>query len=229
MSEHPPYFMELEMTRFVANGEVDHALAVMSHINTYKRATLADDSVRSLKNSLICNCTLFARAAITGGVPSQIAFAKSDQLILKIEEFNNKHKLEDLEKEHLIEFVSLVKEHNASQYSKHVCDVISYIGNNLNEELNLSILARISGHNPSYLSSVFRKETGVCLSDYIMNRRIEDAKSLLCHTENSISAIANYYQFSSQSHFTQKFSKLTGMTPLVYRKSLGGIKVSSKL
>jgi len=228
MSEHPPYFLELEMTRFIANGEVDHALAVMSHINTYKRAILADDSVRSLKNSLICNCTLFARAAIAGGVSSQIAFSKSDQLILKIEEINDKRNLENLEKEHLIEFVSLVQEHSASWYSKHVRDVISYIGNNLNGELNLSILARISGHNPSYLSSIFRKETGICLSDYIMNRRIEDAKSLLCHTENTISDIANYYQFSSQSHFTQKFSKLTGMTPLVYRKSLGGMKSSSE-
>jgi len=227
MSEHPPYFLELEMTRFVTNGEVDHALAVMNHINTFTRATLADDAVRSLKNSLICNCALLSRAAIAGGVPAESAFAKSDELILAIEKTKDMSNLEGLEREHLIEFASLVQNHIASRYSKPVRDVIAYINNNLCEELNLKKLASVSNLNPNYLSSVFRKETGECLSDYIMHKRIEDAKSLLCHTTNSISEIANYYQFSSQSHFTQRFSKITGMTPLQYRKSLGGVMKSS--
>jgi len=224
MSTHPPYFLELEMTRFVANGEIDHALAVMSHINTFKRATLADDPMRSLKNSLICNCTLLARAAISGGVPPEIAFAKSDELILIIEAADATRDLEGLEREHLVEFVSIVQNHNTAQFSKSVYDVIAYINGNLSGELNLTVLAAVSGHNANYLSSLFRKETDVYLSDYIMNRRMEDAKFLLCHTSTPISEIANYYQFSSQSHFTQRFAKFAGMTPLVYRKSLGGVR-----
>ena len=224
MSQHPPYFLELEMTRFVAGGEIEHALAVLGHINTFQRATLADDPMRSLKNSLICNCTFLARAAIAGGVSPETAFAKSDELILHIEETNEISDLEGLEQEHLIEFVNIVQNHNTARYSKSVQEVMSYINNNLNEELNLTVLASVSGHNPNYLSSIFRKETGTYLSDYIMNRRIEDAKFLLCHTTTPISEIANHYQFSSQSHFTQRFSKLTGMTPLAFRKSLGGVK-----
>jgi YesN/AraC family two-component response regulator len=212
------------MTRFVANVVFDHALAIMNHINTFTRSTLADNPVRSLKNSLICNCTFLARAAIAGNVPPEIAFAKSDELILKIEQSDETLDLESLEREQLAEFVALVKNHNTARYSKPVRDVMTYINGNLNEELNLTKLANVSRHNPNYLSSIFRKETGVCLSDYIMNKRIEDAKFLLCHTNNPISEIASYYQFSSQSHFTQRFSKITGMTPLVYRKSLGGAK-----
>ena len=225
ISGHPPYFLELEMTRFVANGEIGHALAVMNNINTFTRSTLADDPVRSLKNSLICNCTFLARAAIAGGVPPEIAFVKSDELILTIEDSDNLSDLEGLECNHLIEFAAIVKNHNTARFSKAVQDVITYISNNLNGELSLTVLASVSGHNPNYLSSLFRKETGTYLSDYIMNKRIEDAKFLLCHTNNPISEIANYYQFSSQSHFTQRFSKLTGMTPLVYRRSLGGVRV----
>ncbi|MCL2216901.1 MAG: AraC family transcriptional regulator [Defluviitaleaceae bacterium] len=227
MATHPPYFLELELTRFVANGEMEHALAAMKRINTFTRSTLADNPVRSLKNSLICNCTFLARAAIAGGVPPEIAFTKSDELILIIEESDeelNLENLENLEHEQLAEFVAVVKNHNTARFSKPVRDVITYINGNLNDELNLAVLASISGHNPNYLSSIFRKETGVCISDYIMSKRIEDAKFLLCHTNNPISEIANYYQFSSQSHFTQRFAKITGMTPLVYRKSLGGIQ-----
>jgi len=224
MSKHPPYFLELEMTRFVANGEMDRALAVLHHINTFKRALLADAPLRSLKNSLICNCTFLARAAIAGGVLPDRAFSKSDELIRIIEDADDVLALEGLEHEHLAEFVTMVQTHNTARFSKSVYDVIAYINNNISEVLNLTMLASVSGNNPNYLSSIFHKETGVCISDYIMNRRLEDAKFLLCHTDTPISEIADVYQFSSQSHFTQRFSKLVGMTPLVYRKSLGGIK-----
>ncbi|MCL1862947.1 MAG: AraC family transcriptional regulator [Defluviitaleaceae bacterium] len=223
MATHSPYFLELEMTRFVANGEIAHALEVMGHINTFKRATLASDPTRSLKNSLICNCTFLARAAISGGVPSEIAFAKSDELIYIMEEADE-HTLKGLEREHLIEFVTIVKNHNTAGFSKPIKDVISYITKNLSEELSLSVLASVSGHNANYLSTIFRKETGIKLSEYITARRVEDAKFLLCHTDMQLSEIANHYRFSSQSHFTQRFSKHTGMTPFIYRKSLGGIR-----
>jgi len=224
ISKHPPYFLELEMTRFVSNGETEHALQVMKHINTFTRSILAVDPVRSLKNSLICNCTFLARAAIAGGVPHEVAFAKSDELILAIESVEDILDLEGLEASHLAEFVSIVRTQNTAGFSKSVCHVISYINNNLTEPLNLKLLASISGHNPNYLSSIFHKETGTCLSDYIMNRRLEDAKFQLCHTNAPISEIASNYHFSSQSHFTQRFAKYAGITPRVFRKSLGGVK-----
>ena len=223
MFEHPPYFMELEMTRLVISGDMDSALVTMNRINAFNRAVLAADSVRSLKNSLICDCTFLARAAIAGGVPPEGAFAASDQMILKIEETHAIPELEKLERQNLIDFISLVHSYNSAHYSKPIRKVIADINRNLGEELSLGMLAKLSGLNPNYLCSLFRKETGVGLSAYITNRRVEEAKYYLRYTDNSILDIANFYRFSSQSHFTKRFSQVAGMTPLQYRKMLGGL------
>ena len=219
--EHPPYFLELELSRFVASGDADGAMSLIQRINTFKRAVLAGNSLRSLKNSLICNCTFLARAAIAGGVPVEEAFAASDKLIREIEDTCATHQLENLEQHHLAAFIRLVRQYKHARLSKSVREVVAYINGNLSEELNLKKIANVSGLSPNYLSALFKKEMGVRLSAYILNRRIESAKFYLCHTNNTILDISNFFQFSSQSHFTRLFSKYTGMTPLQYRNSQG--------
>lgn len=219
--QHPPYFMELEMTRLVTSGDMESALKTMNRINAFQRAVLAGNSVRSLKNSLICDCTFLARAAIAGGAPPEDAFATSDRLILRIEEAGAISELERLERENLIEFVSLVHIYNTAHYSKPVRDAIGYINRNLGEKITLQVLSEFVGLHPRYLCSIFKKETADSISVYILNRRIEEAKYFLRYTDNPISDIANFYQFSSQSHFTRRFSQIAGMTPLQYRKKMG--------
>ncbi|MBR6232946.1 MAG: helix-turn-helix transcriptional regulator, partial [Erysipelotrichaceae bacterium] len=70
-----------------------------------------------------------------------------------------------------------------------------------------------------YLSYLFNSQVHMKISDYISKEKIELSKSLLRSTNNSIVDIANYLSFSSQSHFNNTFKKLTGMTPLAYRRS----------
>lgn len=219
MFEHPPYFMELEMTRLVMTGDLDSALQAMDKINTFNRAVLAKEPLRSLKNSLICDCTFLARAAISGGVSPDDAFALSDALILQIEETSSIKALEKLEQQHLITFVELVHSYNAAHFSKPVRDIIGYINGHLSEKLELPLLAETVFMHPNYLSSLFKKETGIPLNRYILQRRIEEAKFFLRYSENSVSDIATFYQFSSQSYFIRRFAELEGVTPLQYRKA----------
>ena len=68
-----------------------------------------------------------------------------------------------------------------------------------------------------YLSTKFKKETGMTLSQYIQEQKIGKAKSLLKSTDRSILEIATYLGFSSQGYFQNVFKKLTGMTPKDYR------------
>lgn len=69
----------------------------------------------------------------------------------------------------------------------------------------------------SYLSRLFKKETGDSVSAYIREQKIEMAKNLLHYSEYSMIDIANRLSFSSQSHFIQQFRDLVGMTPKKYR------------
>ena len=68
-----------------------------------------------------------------------------------------------------------------------------------------------------YLSRLFKKETGISVSAYIREQKIEIAKNLLRYSDYSMIDIANRLSFSSQSHFIQQFREAVGMTPKKYR------------
>ena len=57
------------------------------------------------------------------------------------------------------------------------------------------------------------------VSNYILNIKINESKSLLKYTDKPISAISLYLGFSSQSHFNHAFKKITNKTPIEYRNS----------
>ena len=78
-------------------------------------------------------------------------------------------------------------------------------------------LAEVLGVSASYLSRLFKKETGDSVSIYIRRQKIEMAKHLLQYSEFSMIEIANRLSFSSQSHFIQQFREIVGMTPKKYR------------
>ena len=69
-----------------------------------------------------------------------------------------------------------------------------------------------------YLSRKFIEETGISLTDYILNEKTEEAKRLLRYSDKSLTAISGYLGFSSQSHFSRVFKKYSGSTPGEYRE-----------
>ena len=98
--------------------------------------------------------------------------------------------------------------------------VLDYIDANLDQEIRLADLAQVVNLNPCYFSSLFKLSTGISPWRYITQRRLERAKKLLKHHHCSISAIAVQCGFSSQSHLTHQFRKMTGTTPNEYRQRL---------
>ncbi len=70
----------------------------------------------------------------------------------------------------------------------------------------------------TYLSAKFKKETGMTLTDFILNEKTEEAKRLLRYSDKTASAISNYLGFSSHSHFVRVFRKYAGMTPNEYQE-----------
>ncbi len=82
----------------------------------------------------------------------------------------------------------------------------------------------IAGHvylNPDYLTRVFKKETGLSISDYLQQQRIEYAKELLASTDVSVSEVGLSAGYSNLSYFSTIFKKFTGLSPAEYRKQIG--------
>ena len=158
------------------------------------------------------------RLCIDSGMEMEQAFRLSDFYILKLDNLHTHQDIVDLHDQMVLDFTGkmriLVKQ---SGTSKPITTCIDYIYAHIKERITIEDLAQYTGLSASYLSRLFKKETGVSVSDYIREKKIEKAQHLLKFCNFSLIEIANYLSFSSQSHFIQIFKDFTGMTPKKYR------------
>lgn len=98
--------------------------------------------------------------------------------------------------------------------------VTDYIEENLTKDLTLAEIADVARMSPHYFSRAFRKSTGIPPHRYVIDRRIEKAKTLLADNELPLVQVGLSVGFQNQSHFTTLFHKRTGVTPKVYRSRI---------
>lgn len=101
--------------------------------------------------------------------------------------------------------------------SNIISSVLDYINSHISENILLDDICQACHISRFYLCHTFRKSLGITISDYILSRRISQAKKLLRSTNMSISQIAESCGFSSHSYFSMIFKKETGMSPTKFR------------
>lgn len=113
---------------------------------------------------------------------------------------------------------SLVKNEKNKKYNKITQKAINYINENLSDaELSLKTVASAVFVNESYLSRVFRQETGERLIEYITKKRIDLSKELLNTTDLKAYEIAEAVGINNAHYFSICFKKLVGMTVTEYK------------
>ena len=96
--------------------------------------------------------------------------------------------------------------------------VKNYIHNHYGEEIGAQQLADMVYLAPSYLSSLFKKETGQNLSKYIKQYRMEKAKELLTGTNMKIVNISEQVGYPNVSYFCSSFREYYGISPQKFRE-----------
>ncbi len=218
---HSPYYLEMEVTQRIAMLDEAGALKALNEINRIRRATLAESPLRSLKNSLIGSCTIFARAAILGGAHVEAAFELSDICIRVIEDFSSADLLLGFEEEMVRRFIRVACSNNDKALSPLIRQAMDYIHNHLLEPFKAADVARSVYVHPVYLSARFKQVTGETMSEYVQRERIKEAQRMIRRGKESSSAIASACQFCSQSYFIQVFKRYTGLTPEQFRQMEG--------
>lgn len=99
-----------------------------------------------------------------------------------------------------------------------VMELKRYIKQNLSKRMSRDELSAHVHLNESYLSRLFHKETGMPLSDYILQERMKKAGELIAETDEPISEIANQLCYDNFSYFSKMFRKVYQITPQEYRK-----------
>ncbi len=92
-----------------------------------------------------------------------------------------------------------------------------YIYNNYNKDISVDMLAEKVCLAPSYLSNLFKKETGQNLSKFIKEYRMNKAKQMLEETYEKIVDISNAVGYPNVSYFCQSFREYFGVSPQKYR------------
>lgn len=100
-----------------------------------------------------------------------------------------------------------------------VAAIKNYISINPSRKLSLSDIADYCHYSVSRIAAVFKKETGRSIINYILDVRINKSKGLLAEGLISLEDIAYEVGFSDVNYFIRTFKKLTGSTPLQYRKT----------
>ncbi len=92
------------------------------------------------------------------------------------------------------------------------------IEKNLGNKISLNMVAQEVYISSFYLSSLFKKRTGMNFIDYVIDRRIEKAKQLLNTTNETIEAISAQVGYGESNYFRRLFKKKVGLTPREYRR-----------
>lgn len=113
---------------------------------------------------------------------------------------------------------------SAVEHSPSVVEKVKeYIHQHLSEDLSREDIASHVYLNPDYLTRIFKKETGMSISDYLLQQRMNIAARLLANTGLTVSSIAAQIGYANFSHFSRMFKKYHGKSPLEYRQEHAGL------
>lgn len=219
---HNPYEQELREQGSIREGNVEKLKKSFEEKYAGRLATLSKNKLRSIKNLGIVVLAISTRAAIEGGLHPEQAFLLSDTYILKVDEAQSQSEIYQIVRGAEVYFTQLVAEvKDKKSTNPIVYRTKNLILKHLHEKVVVEELAKELNKTPAYLSTIFKKDTGLTIHQYVMKEKLKVAENLLYYSDYSIEEISNYLAFSSQSHFGSVFKHQYGITPNKFRLKYG--------
>ncbi len=211
------YEKEQELQTLVAQGKRIAAGRLMeAHDKTkYFRHSGLNSMLRMITLNLLCR-----QALIQAGVtPAYIEHIYASYIR---ETAGNMSELECREDQYtarmLDDYCKLARDYSTQNASGPVRKIIDYVLLNYTEDISVSVIAVYLDMTPNYVSSIFKKEMGQSLTNYINEVRVESSLNLLRHTDLSISEIGERVGFKDYNYFSRIFKKQMNVSPAAYRK-----------
>jgi len=108
---------------------------------------------------------------------------------------------------------------DARRYLNQVtAECLEYIDSRCFEKITLKEIAEHTFYNPAYFSRIFKENCGVSLSEYIKEKRMEEAACLLKETNLSNDEIMDKVGYTDKKQFYKNFREIYGVTPAQFRK-----------
>ena len=211
------YAAEKELMDSISQGKMHKVNRITSAIFNSNIQPRLSDTIRNRKNYMIILNTILRKAAENGAVHPVHLDRISSTYAYKIENIRNVSESMNLINEMIRNYCLLVKTHSLSNYSYLIGRAITIINYDLKSDLSLSNISKQLGVTSSYLSRLFKEEMKMTLTDYVNQKRIEYAVTLLHSTEMQIQSVAYECGIQDTNYFIKLFKKQTGLTPTKYR------------
>lgn len=161
---------------------------------------------------------IWSRAAMEGDAVSDDVFDLSDALLFSLSQCKALEEIRDIYQLAAIMFSKLVKRQQEKKPVFQVERIQNYISRNIFKKITLKEIADYMDLSPNYLCNLFSSSLGISIHQYVQREKVQVACNLLQHTDRSVSDIALYMGFQTQSNFAAIFKKWKGITPSEYRK-----------
>lgn len=214
------YELENQLLDMISTGNHNAATRLFAQFKNYKISPRHANSLMNAKNMLIIFNTLCRKAVERGNVHPVYIDDLSTRMGILINDARTPGELEQLENDIIHKYCLLVRNYSMKNYSQITQRCITYIDFHYAETLSLSFFADMCHVTKSYLSTLFRKETGTTITDYIHNVRIRHALVLLNSTALPIHAIAASCGYPDINYFIKIFKRLNGTSPKQYRSQM---------
>lgn len=211
------YREEQLVLQAVREGRADDAIRISENMDR-DSGRLAHTDIQHRRYVAVIGITLCSRAAIDAGVSPASAYRISGYYINKCDEAVDPAHMLHYRNRAIEELAGRVAEKlNKPRGSGYVERCRDYIQKHYREKIYLEDISEALGLSPTYLSRLFKKETGICIQDAINEERVFRAANLLLYSELSLTEIAQYVGFPNQSYMGKVFKKIRNMTPMTYR------------
>ncbi len=219
-TSHLPFKAELEVCNAIRKGDSERLAAVLEATLNKEMIVgkLSPNRIASVKYWAVTTVATGVHYAILGGLDETDAYNFSDECIRTIDAFKEYDECIDYLVDKAMELCTLVKKNGSDkEYSEAVKKCRHYIHLHLHEALPLNELAELTGLSRPYLATLFKKETGTSIHEYVLEEKMKEAVVLL-EEGRSCKEVSYILGICNQSHFGKIFRKKYGVTPEEYKK-----------
>ncbi len=218
---HDAMEFEKKILQCVRNGDMESMQELMYRdaIDPDDIGNVAKSPIKQTEYLMVTMIALLTRAAVDGGMRPEEAYQLGDMYLQRISASTRPEQMSMIALRAQYEFTQKVAQARKvkSQYT-FIEQCKDYIEKNLRRPFQVGDIAPAIGVSRTYLARKFTEVEGITIQQYIVQERCRHAANMLKHSDTSISVIANYFCFSTQSHFGEHFRKIYGMTPKEYRE-----------
>lgn len=214
---------ERVLSQLITQGNVERARTVLNEI-LGSIFFMSNGEMKMIKARITELLVILSRAAIEGGASAEEMVLLNTKCMNEMQNISSVENLSEWLIGVMADYVEGTLKLSDPRHKELIVKVRSFVKKNYMIKLSLNDISNYVGFSVSYISRVFKEETGENISTYINRIRVDNSKVILLDESIPLVEVAYLVGFDDQSYYSKVFKKITGVTPGRFRELKGMIE-----